>query len=100
MGIHVECELLLGAGELRIQADGHFSIRTDTWEQCGGEMRNEQSYGAAGSVIRENGRLIFEATFDSLFATARGRLSGENFMIERLETEGGEQDVDWIFHRD
>lgn len=100
IGLGEECELQLANGNLRIQQNMDFEIRTTIQEVCAGERASEDVHTAEGTVSRDGMQLTFEARYDSLFATAYGRhLPEGHIVIETLETEGGEQDVEWRFLR-
>lgn len=95
-----ECDLQLVNGDLRIDDNLGFVLRTTVHHVCGGERAAEELHTAEGSVARDGVELRFEAHYESLFATARGRrLVDGNILIDRLETEGESHAVEWRFLR-
>lgn len=95
-----ECDLQLVNGDLRIDDNLEFVLRTTVHHVCGGERAGEELHTAQGSVARDGPGLRFEAHYESLFATARGRrLVDGTILIDRLETEGESHEVEWRFLR-
>ncbi len=95
-----ECDLQLVHGDLRIDDNLEFVLRTTVHHVCGGERAGEELHTAEGSVARDGPGLRFEARYESLFATAHGRrLVDGTIVIDRLETEGESHEVEWRFLR-
>lgn len=95
-----ECDVELVRGDVIIRDDRTFDLQTASQENCDGDVRNEQTHDAVGTVVRDGDRLRFDATDGEAFAVAHGQLvAGGRILIDRLEFEGGEHEVRWEFVR-
>ncbi len=95
-----ECNLQLANGELTIRESLDFLLRATTQHVCGGERVSQDVHTAEGQILPDGGTLRFNARYDSLFATAHGlRQDDGAIVINRLDTEGGPQEVNWRFLR-
>lgn len=91
-----ECETKLLRGDLYLKG-GNFTFQSQTAEDCGGRVSNQEKHEAQGSYSLDGKELFLKIRYGDVLGDARGVVEENSIRLQQIGNDEEQQTVDWLF---